>query len=140
MKNLHINSRRGFMSALAVVALSGCAAIESKQRSQILTERVRSYTKSVRWGDFDIAQRFIKPREGEAEFADTEHLRGLRVTHYDYSIHAPDPDAVEAQMTATFDYQPIGTATIRRVKQTALWWYSGEHETWYLDGSLPDFK
>lgn len=137
---MYFNSRRGFMSALAAIALSGCAAIESKQRSQILTERVRSYTKAVRWGDFDIAQRFLKPREGEAVYVDTEYLRGLRVTHYDYSIHAPDPDAVEAQMTATFDYQPIGTATIRRLKQTAQWWYSKQHETWYLDGTLPAFN
>lgn len=137
---MYRNSRRGFMSVVAVAALSGCGAIESKQRSQILTDRVRSYTKSVRWGDFDIAQRFIKLREGEAPFVDTEHLRGLRVTHYDYSIYASDPDAKEAEMTATFDYQQIGTATIRRLKQTALWWYSGEHETWYLDGALPEFK
>lgn len=140
MKHMSSSSRRGFLSALAAITLAGCAAIETKKRSQVLTERVRSYTKSVRWGDFDIAQRFIKPRTGPEPAVDTEHLRGLRVTHYDYAINAPDPEAKEAEMTATFDYQQQGTVTVRRLKQTAIWWYSDEHETWYLDGALPDFK
>ena len=140
MKQMSSSSRRGFLSALALVALSGCAAIETKKRSQTLNDRVRSYTKAIRWGDFDIAQRFLRPREGPAVQVDTEYLRGLKVTHYDYHINAPDPEAKEAEMTASFDYQQLGTATIRRLKQTAIWWYSDEHETWYLDAKLPEFK
>ena len=133
-------SRRGILLMAGALALGGCAAIESKKRSQVLTERVRAYTKSVRWGDFDIAQRFIKPREGEAKVVDTEAMRGLRVTHYDYEINASDPEAKEAEMIATFDYQGDGTVTIKRLNQRAVWWYSDEQETWFLDGSLPDFK
>ena len=66
-------------------------------------------------------------------------MQGIRVTHYDYSIQADRPEAEEAEMVATFDYQLPSSASVRRIKQRATWWYDAEIENWYLDGDLPKF-
>ena len=127
------------LCVLAITTLVGCAAIETKARSQKLTDQVKAYTKAIRWGDFDIATRFLKHRNGKPARTEAGSLQGIRVTHYDYSIQADRPEAEEAEMVATFDYQLPSSASVRRIKQRATWWYDAKIENWYLDGDLPKF-
>ena len=42
-------------------------------------------------------------------------------------------------MVATLDYQLPSSASVRRIKQRATWWYDAKIENWYLDGDLPKF-
>ena len=132
-------TRRNSLIWLSVAALSGCPAIEEKKRSNLLADRVRAYGKAIRWGDFDIATRFLKRRGDAPVQVDGSAISGVRVTHNDYNIEAVGPEATEARMTGTFDYQRPSSATIRQYKQTAQWWYDAELENWFLDDDLPKF-
>ena len=123
----------------AIVLIAGCATIENKARSQKLQDQVKAYTKAIRWGDYDIATRFLKHQNGEPASTNANALKGVRVTHYDYSIDAGGPEAVVANMIATFDYQLPASVSVRQLKQRATWWYDDKAETWFMDGSLPKF-
>lgn len=122
-----------------LATLAGCAAIEEKKRTNLLADRVRAYTKAIRWGDFDLATRFLRRRDGESAQVDAGAIDGVRVTAYDHNIEAVGPAATEAMMVAKFDYQRASSATIREYKQTALWWYYTESQNWFLDDDLPKF-
>ncbi|MEM7407936.1 MAG: hypothetical protein AAF458_21780 [Pseudomonadota bacterium] len=120
-------------------AFSGCTAIEEKKRSNQLTSRIKSYTKAIRWGDYDLATRYLRHRDGKPATTDTSRIEGVKVTHYNYEIAAPGPEAVEATMTARFDYYLPDSATIRKLKQVGVWWYDTTAQNWYLDDGLPEF-
>jgi len=143
MQDNTLVSRRTFTRALlgaAVLAsVGGCAAVEEKQRSIQLTERIKSYNKAIRWGDYDLATRFLRHRDGRPASLDISAIEGVRVTHYDYEIAANGPTAVEATMTSRFDYYTPTSATIKKLRQIGIWWFDNTTKNWYLDGTLPQF-
>ena len=48
----------GILAALAILALAGCAA---QTRSDSLTNTLKAYASTVRWGDFASAVQFVDP-------------------------------------------------------------------------------
>jgi hypothetical protein len=123
----------------AFVALTGCAKFEHKERQIRLDQAVRVYADSIRWGNFDTATGFIRPRDGMPPALST-NLGDVRVTAYASRILHIDETSHEAQVTASFDYYNVNSGTIRSTSQTVLWWFDPVTERWYLDGTLPDFS
>ena len=119
---------------------TGCADLEHKDQTKKLDQAVRSYIRSVRWGDLGAAASYIRLREGLAEPPDLSKLKGLRVTHYDYAIDSAAEGDPEARMTASFDYYFEDTLSVKKVYQQAVWWWDPEIENWFMDGVLPEFE
>ena len=130
-----------FFACLPLLAglFTGCADLEHKDQTKKLDQAVRSYVRSVRWGDLGAAASYIRPREGVAEPPDLAKLKKLRVTHYDYAIDSKAEGDPEARMTVAFDYYFEDTLVVRKAYQQAVWWWDPEIENWFMDGTLPEF-
>ena len=142
---MRVMSRRRLGLRAAGVAgvaalLGACAAIESKDRSDLLAGRARAYVRAVRWGDFATAASFLRRRDGVSEMPDMAHLKRIRVTSDEHTLIAAGEDNIEARMLARFEYQPPDSATVLGIEQDVLWWYEAETGTWYIDGGLPNFR
>lgn len=124
----------------SLVMLNGCGRIEQKEREIGLDKAVRLYVDSIRWGNFDTAAGFIRPREGTPPALDMTNLGDVRVTAYSSTIIHVDETIHEAQATAAFDYYNVNSGRVRSVSQSLLWWFDPGTERWYLDGTLPDFS
>ena len=125
--------------ASAMALLAGCAAYKAKSQSLLLEAQVKNYAKSIRWSDWETAVTFLRERDGTLPVLDITRYDGIRVTRSDYTVAAPAPDALEATMVASFDYQYPDSVSVRSVTQQALWWYDPTYGRWFLEGSLPDF-
>src|SRR5690606_25345304 len=53
----------GFVLATTLLVLGACAKTEIRSRETLLTETLRSYAATVRWGDMQQAQAFIEPTQ-----------------------------------------------------------------------------
>ena len=121
-------------------AFSGCAQIEQKSRANRLDQSVRLYVNSIRWGNFQTAAALTRVRQGEQPSLDPAVLGNLRVTAYSYRLVSVDETAGEASVDANFDYYFLDSGSVRSVSQTAVWYFDAEAESWFLDGTLPDFR
>lgn len=142
---MRVMSRRRFglraAAAAGVAALLGaCAAIESKDRADLLAGRARAYVRAVRWGDFATAASFLRRRDGISAAPDLALLKRIRVTSDEHTLIASGEADLEARMLARFEYQPPDSATVLGIEQDVLWWYEPETGTWYIDGGLPSFR
>jgi hypothetical protein len=140
-KTLKLRNARLFtlLAIAAFVTLTGCAKIEHKEREIRLDQAARLYADSIRWGNFETATGFIRPRQGTPPPLST-NLADVRVTAYSWRILHVDETGHEAEVTASFDYYNVNSGTIRSTSQTAFWWFDPVTERWFLDGTLPDFS
>jgi hypothetical protein len=127
------------LALVALVALSGCEAYKRQSKAKALELSAREYIKAVRWSKFEAAAGFIRHRDGGPPFLDMERLKNVRVTDSDLTVSTDAPDAMEAQMTAVFDYYLEDAPAVRSITQTGVWWWDPLDESWYLDGTLPAF-
>ena len=133
--------RRTLVVGVVAIAtiLAGCGAIEKKSRTAKLDRAVQGYAAAIRWGDIETVSGFLRPRKSDSPLPNLAMLRNIRVTSYQARVGASGPDADEARMVASFEYQKASSARLKSITQTALWWYDAETEGWFLDGSIPDF-
>ena len=122
----------------------GCAkmkdAIKDDRRSLQYDDTIKAYLSAIRWGYFDIAEGFIRPRDDVAPPAlDYEFLERIRISRYDLRNQRPTgPNEVHVVVTWSFYHTDYGT--VKTFTDRQLWWYQEDEKNWYLDGSLPDFK
>ena len=124
---------------VAMLGLSGCPRIEDHSKSLKLSDTVKLYVKAVRWGDYELASRLFRNKDGATPVIDLSKYEGIRVTRESHEVRAANPSASEATMRAVFEYHLDSSARIRKVVQTLDWWYDEESETWFAAGTLPKF-
>ncbi len=124
---------------IGAVAVTGCEAYKQQTKVKALELQSKNYIKAVRWSRFEAAAGFIRRREGGLPPPDVPALKGVRVTNADMTISSDRPDALEAQMTAVFDYYRDDSPSVRTVTQRATWWWDPLDQAWYLDSDLPEF-
>ena len=127
------------MSVLLALVLSGCEQYGEKKRANALNDSVKYYTAAIRWGNFESAASAIRPRNGNPVPISVDHLKGVRVLSNDYQILASSPEASEAQMYATFTWQPADSASVQTTNQQATWWFDDQTQRWYLDATAMPF-
>lgn len=125
--------------AVALGTLVGCQEYTDKKRAGLLNDTVRMYASSIRWGNFESAASAIRPRDGDPVPISVAHLKGVRVLSNDYQILAAAPDSPQAQMYATFTWQPASSASVRTTSQQATWWFDEQTQRWFLDGTSMPF-
>lgn len=123
-----------------LAGLGGCAQFEQKSRANRLDQAVRLYVNSIRWGNFDTAAALTRVRQGEQPPLDSPVLANLRVTAYSSRLLSVDDTAGEARVTTHFDYYFLDSGTLRNVSQTDVWYFDETADSWFLDGSLPEFR
>ena len=138
--NLLSSRRLLFAAAIFLAAASGCATFEKENRLRDLTQSVRLYENSIRWGDFSVAAGLLRRRDGGVTSATVNVPQEVRVTAFASKIIAVNDEVTEATVTTRFDYYLPDSGKVRTVSESDLWWFDPDTQQWYLDGELPNFK
>ena len=138
------------LTLLAVALGSGCAklkgAIAEDKRSMRYDDTIKAYMAAVRWGYYDVAAGFIRYRDeglqqvNPAEELDYEFLDGVRVSQYLLRDQRPTSVPDEMQVTVAWSFYHTDYGMVNTVVDRQYWWYQADENSWYLDGTLPDFK
>ena len=129
------------MIALTVLlCLAGCGSMHTRQRLGELEESLRTYGRLLRWGEYEAALKYMVRREAEEGSVDLGLLRNIRITAYDVLSRTVEPDNTEAVIRVKIDFYDADYGRLRSLMDVQTWWYSDEHERWFLDDSLPDFQ
>ena len=136
-----ICSRRLLITAaIFLAAVSGCATLDKESRLLGLTQAVRLYENSIRWGDFNVAAGLLRRRDGGATSATVNVPQEVRVTAYASEIVAVNDEVTEATVATRFDYYFPDSGKVRTTSESDLWWFDPDTQQWYMDGGLPSFK
>lgn len=133
-------SLRPWLLAVAVIALSGCASDRSIQKK--LTETLRSYSATIRWGEFAQAQGFVDPefaKQHPISPLEQERYHQLQVSYY----HDSEPRFTqpgEADITVEIGLVNINTQSARSTIDQQHWHWDEKTKRWWLMTGLPDIS
>lgn len=128
--------------AASCALLSACATEKMRSKETILTDTLRTYAQTIRWGEFDQAIGFIDPKtlaEHPLTSLDIERLKQVRVTGYDDAPVVPVNDD-EVQQTVKLDLLNVNTQVARSVVDRQTWKYDAAAKRWWLVSGLPDIS
>ena len=134
-------STTGFALA-ALLALGACANTEIRSRETLLSETLRSYAATVRWGDMEQAQAFIEPARLAANppsAIDLARYRQVQVSGYE----AQEPVVVnenEVRQVVRIDLVNVNTQSARSVVDRQTWTWDEASKRWWLASGLPDIS
>ncbi len=126
------------LSALSVLLLTGCA---TQTRSNTLTNTLKAYGSTLRWGDFQSAVQFIDPAIRSAHplsRLDLARYQQVRVSEYDDGA-GPVPDGeFGARQIAQISVINVHTQAERTIVDHQTWRYDEKSRHWWLTSGLPD--
>ena len=128
--------------AASCALLSACATEKMRSKETILTDTLRTYAQTIRWGEFDQAIGFIDPKilaEHPLTSLEIERLKQVRVTGYDDAPVVPVNDD-EVQQTVKLDLLNVNTQVARSVVDRQTWKYDAATKRWWLVSGLPDIS
>ena len=137
-----MNPTKGVPASIGVailVCLAACASVESAKRSDALESSLRQYGIAIRWGHYDAAVQFMRPRDKVIETTGSGSLNDIRVTSYDVVEQGLSDDQTEARLTVAISFYHVESGIVHRLKDQQVWWYDEDSKQWFLDGDLPDF-
>jgi hypothetical protein len=128
----------GILAALAILARAGCVA---QTRSDSLTNTLKAYASTVRWGDFASAVQFVDPDTRKARplsSLDMARYGQVRVTEYNDDAGPVPTSDTEVQQTVRISLVNVNTQSERTVTDNQTWRYDPASKHWWLTSGLPD--
>lgn len=136
-------ARVALASVLIVcLGLAGCGRVPvvGKQgRATAFDNAATTYGKLLRWGYFDEAVAYLRPREGEAKVPDLSLIARHRITSYDIKSQLIADTGREGRVLAVIEYYDIDSGVLQSLRDEQLWWFDDETKRWFLDSPLPQF-
>lgn len=125
---------------IAVVSLLLAAPVMAKSREKILTETLRTYAATIRWGSIEQAESFIDPEYRAAHpltQLELDRYKQVRFTNYNDSAATPVNDD-EVSQTVEIGVVNIHTQEARSFIDRQVWKYNKKNKVWLLTSGLPD--
>lgn len=139
---MNMSSRRGFFTALALIAttvlLAGCP---SNQVDKSRGETFKQYETIIRWSQWDAAADFIAPEylaEHPISRLDMDRLRLFRVTAYTVRSTGVYDEGMTARQVVEIKMFNANQAVERTILNEQEWRYHEEVKRWLLHSGLPD--
>jgi hypothetical protein len=134
-------SRRWLAIALSTLALLLAAMpVLAKSREKILTETLRTYAATIRWGTIEQAESFVDPAYRAAHpltQLDLDRYKQVRFTNYNDSAPVPVNDD-EVNQTVEIGVVNVHTQEARSFIDRQVWKYDRKAKLWLLSSGLPD--
>lgn len=124
---------------LSMVALAGCAALESKSRMEQLDNLMRGYAKALAWSDFAVAYTATKAAQ-QAPLPDAAALKDIKITSYEPAAPLVEQDGKSIKRVARIRYVHTSRMAERSLTTDEEWRYSDEAGRWFLQSGFPQFK
>ncbi len=125
---------------IALVCLLLSVPAMAKSREKILTETLRTYAATIRWGSIEQAESFIDPEYRAAHplsQLDLDRYKQVRFTNYNDSAPVPINDD-EVSQTVEIGIVNIHTQEARSFIDRQVWKYNRKAKVWLLTSGLPD--
>ncbi|MBL0162201.1 MAG: hypothetical protein IPP82_00765 [Xanthomonadales bacterium] len=125
---------------IAVLSLLLSVPVMAKSREKILTETLRTYAATIRWGSIEQAESFVDPEYRAAHpltQLDLDRYKQVRFTNYNDSAPAPVNDN-EVNQTVEIGIVNIHTQEARSFIDRQVWKYNRKTKVWLLTSGLPD--
>ncbi|MEM7467055.1 MAG: hypothetical protein AAF387_09240 [Pseudomonadota bacterium] len=133
---------RIFLLLLIVVGSVACnpvQRIKDRQQTYDLDAATDTYRKLIRWGYYDQAVQYIRPRDGDAPEVNVEEAGRFKVTHYTITNTIVADDLQDAEVTASIEYYEVESGVAKTIRDLQHWWFEPEEKRWYQESGLPDF-
>jgi len=134
-------SRRWLAIALSTLALLLAAMpVMAKSREKILTETLRTYAATIRWGTIEQAESFVDPAYRAAHplsQLELDRYKQVRFTNYNDSAPVPVNDD-EVNQTVEIGVVNVHTQEARSFIDRQVWKYDRKAKLWLLSSGLPD--
>ena len=115
---------------------AGCARIEERKQADQLTNTIRAYESTVRWGNLNQIYGFRNP---ESQSEPPSGLDQIRVVSYTTVVPAVLLDEDTARQTAEISYYWQAEQAVRKITDNQTWGYDQEDKLWYLTSEVPEF-
>jgi len=135
---MRITMRHWFL-LLGVVALAGCAALESNSRMEQLDKLTRGYAKALEWSKFDVAYSATKAAQ-ETPLPDAAALKDIKITSYEPAAPLVEQNDKSIKRVARIRYVHTSRMVERSLTVEEEWKYSDEAGRWFLESGFPQFK
>ena len=124
----------------ALVLLAASFPALSKSRDKQLTETLRTYAATIRWGSMEQAESFVSPEYRLAHpltSLELQRFKHVRVTDYVDTTPVPVSDD-EVRQTVEIGLVNVNTQEARTIIDRQIWIYDKENKVWLLNSGLPD--
>ncbi len=125
---------------IALVLLLASAPALAKSREKILTETLRTYAATIRWGSIEQAETFVDPEYRAAHpltQLELDRYKQVRFTNYNDTAPVPVNDN-EVRQTVEIGIVNIHTQEARSIIDRQVWKYDKKAKVWLLSSGLPD--
>ena len=127
-----------FSLLLAVILLSGCQSLGEQKRDERLTETLRAYSSTLRWGDLRHAYGYLRPEQAEKTEIPTG-LDNIRVTHYEVVDPLRMIGENGASQVVQIRYIYKDRQMEKEITDRQLWEFEEAAMRWYLVSRVPPF-
>jgi hypothetical protein len=141
---MHRDSHRHSASAVAIFALSAllaaCATTQLRSKETQLTDTLKAYAATIRWGDVQRAQDFIDPKvlaEHPPTSLELARFKQVQITGYDEQPAVPVGEN-EVRQTVEIGLVNVNSQAARSVVDRQVWRYDETAKRWWLTSGLPD--
>lgn len=136
----HAAMRRSLVALIALVVLATAAPAVAKSREKLLTETLRTYAATIRWGSIEQAESFVDPAWRAAHpLTELELARYRQVRFTGYNDRAPVAiDDFEVHQTVEIDLVNVNTQEARSIIDRQVWKFDKAKKAWTLHSGLPD--
>lgn len=125
--------------AVASALLASCATDKMRSKETVLTDTLRSYAATIRWGKIERAQAFIDPKvlaEHPPSALELERFRQVQITGYNEQPALPVGDD-EVRQIVEISLVNVNTQAARSVIDRQTWRYDEQAKRWWLMTGLP---
>ncbi|HPG94783.1 MAG: hypothetical protein WAS23_00155 [Dokdonella sp.] len=140
MNPSHRLSRCLSIPFVALIVLCASAPALAKSRDKILTETLRTYAATIRWGSIEQAETFVDPAYRAAHPLtplELDRYKQVRFTNYNDTAPVPVNDN-EVRQTVEIGIVNVNTQDARSVIDRQVWKYDKKAKVWLLTTGLPD--
>ena len=134
------SSRHLAMIVIAMLALLTALPVLAKSRDKILTETLRTYAATIRWGSIEQAESFVDPAYRALHpltQLELDRYKQVRFTNYNDTAPVPVNDD-EVHQTVEIGIVNVNTQEARSVIDRQVWKYDRKAKLWLLTSGLPD--
>jgi hypothetical protein len=114
--------------------------VMAKSREKILTETLRTYAATIRWGSIEQAETFVDPEYRAAHpltQLELDRYKQVRFTNYNDTAPVPVNDD-EVRQTVEIGIVNVHTQEARSIVDRQTWKYERKAKVWLLTSGLPD--
>jgi hypothetical protein len=136
----HYSTRFASIALIGLTLLLVALPVLAKSREKILTETLRTYAATIRWGSIEQAETFVDPEYRAAHpltQLELDRYKQVRFTNYNDTAPVPINDD-EVRQTVEIGIVNVHTQEARSIVDRQVWRYERKAKVWLLTSGLPD--